>query len=84
MTMKSKSTDDDDLVSIPAAAAAIGIDRSTLSRHVALRKVRSHAGKVRVSEVLARSRVKFRSGLQEAGAESGYRDGRFHGRCDEP
>jgi hypothetical protein len=50
--MTKSKADEDPLVSIPAAAAVIGVDRSTLSRQVALRKVRSHNGKVRVSEVI--------------------------------
>lgn len=43
----------DPLITVPAAARAIGIDRSTLSKQVRSRAVRSHDGKVRLSEVLA-------------------------------
>jgi len=43
---------DDELISISAAAKAIGVNRSTLSRQIADGHVRSHAGKVRLSEVL--------------------------------
>ena len=39
------------LVSIAAAARAVGISRQTLHEQVKLRAVRSHGGKVRVSEV---------------------------------
>lgn len=41
----------DDLISIAAAAKAEGINKSTLSRQVKSGQVRSHGGKVRLSEV---------------------------------
>ncbi|WP_063688817.1 hypothetical protein [Bradyrhizobium stylosanthis] len=50
---------DDPLISIAAAAKAIGLNRSTLSRQVNLGLVRSHDGKVRLSEVLADRRSKI-------------------------
>lgn len=45
--------DPDPLISIPAAAKAIGIERTTLGKQVRAGTVRSHGGKVRLSEVLA-------------------------------
>ena len=44
--------DPDPLISIKAAAEKIGVNRSTLSRQVRDKQVRSHKGKVRLSEVL--------------------------------
>lgn len=41
-----------DLISIAAAAKAVGINKSTLSRQVLTGSVRSHDGKVRLTEVL--------------------------------
>jgi hypothetical protein len=43
----------DDLVSIAAAAKEIGYSPSTLARQVKAGSIRSHGGKVRLSEVLA-------------------------------
>jgi hypothetical protein len=43
----------DDLISVAAAARAIGVHRSTLSRQIAGGLLRAHAGKVRLSEVIA-------------------------------
>lgn len=43
---------DEALIGITAAAREIGIAHSTLSRQVKLGQVRSHKGKVRLSEVL--------------------------------
>jgi hypothetical protein len=43
---------DEALIGITAAARQIGISHSTLSRQVKLGQVRSHRGKVRLSEVL--------------------------------
>jgi transposase-like protein len=43
---------EDPLVSISAAAREIGVSQSTLSRQIRAGSIRSHAGKVRVSEVL--------------------------------
>ena len=43
----------DPLISISAAARDIGVDQSTLSKQVRQGLVRSHDGKVRLSEVLA-------------------------------
>lgn len=42
---------DEPLISIPAAARAVGVNRSTLGRQVKAGLVRSHQGKVRLSEV---------------------------------
>jgi hypothetical protein len=42
----------DDLISIASAAKAIGINKSTLSRQVKSGQVRSHQGKLRLSEVI--------------------------------
>ena len=42
---------DDDLISIGAAAKAIGVNKSTLSRQIKAGSIRSHGGKVRLSEV---------------------------------
>jgi hypothetical protein len=42
----------DPLVSVSAAARKIGVSQSTLSRQVKAGSIRSHAGKVRISEVL--------------------------------
>jgi hypothetical protein len=42
----------DELIGITAAARQIGVSHSTLSRQVKLGQVRSHKGKVRLSEVL--------------------------------
>lgn len=47
------AVDPDPLISIPAAAKAIGIERTTLGKQVRAGAVRSHGGKVRLSEVLA-------------------------------
>lgn len=44
--------DADPLISISAAAKKIGVNKSTLSRQIADGSVRSHEGKVRLSEVL--------------------------------
>lgn len=46
------AADPDPLMSIPAATRAIGLDRTTLGKQVRAGIVRSHAGKVRLSEVL--------------------------------
>jgi hypothetical protein len=43
----------DPLVSVSAAARTIGVRQSTLSRQIKAGSIRSHGGKVRVSEVLA-------------------------------
>jgi hypothetical protein len=43
--------DGDDLISLGAAAKVLGINKSTLSRQVRTGQVRSHGGKVRLSEV---------------------------------
>jgi hypothetical protein len=43
---------DDDLISISEAARKIGLNKSTLIRQVKSEKIRSHNGKVRLSEVL--------------------------------
>jgi hypothetical protein len=43
----------DDLVSITKAATEIGLSPSTLARQVKAGSIRSHGGKVRISEVLA-------------------------------
>ncbi|CAO4184689.1 hypothetical protein [Methylorubrum extorquens] len=43
----------DDLISLSEAARQIGVNKSTLSRQVASGAIRSHTGKVRLSEVLA-------------------------------
>ncbi len=43
----------DPLISVPAAAKAVGVDRSVLGKQVRQGFVRSHDGKVRLSEVLA-------------------------------
>lgn len=45
--------DADPLISVSAAARAIGVDKSTLAKQVRQGAVRSHEGKVRLSEVLA-------------------------------
>jgi hypothetical protein len=42
----------DGLISLGAAAKAVGINKSTLSRQVKAKQIRSHGGKVRLSEVL--------------------------------
>jgi len=47
------SDDLDPLISISAAAAQIGVDKSTLAKQVRQGAIRSHDGKVRLSEVLA-------------------------------
>jgi hypothetical protein len=44
--------DADPLISVAAAAKRIGVNRSTLGRQIADGSVRSHRGKVRLSEVL--------------------------------
>jgi hypothetical protein len=44
---------DDDLVSISEAARQLGLDKSTLSRQIKAKRIRSHGGKVRVAEVRA-------------------------------
>ena len=46
------TNDADPLISISAAAKNIGVNKSTLSRQIADGSVRSHEGKVRLSEVL--------------------------------
>lgn len=43
---------DDKFISIAAAAKTIGLNKSTLSRQVKTGAIRSHGGKVRLSEVL--------------------------------
>jgi hypothetical protein len=43
---------DEPLIGITAAARQVGVSHSTLSRQVKLGQVRSHKGKVRLSEVL--------------------------------
>jgi hypothetical protein len=43
--------DGDDLISLGAAAKVLGINKSTLSRQARTGQVRSHGGKVRLSEV---------------------------------
>lgn len=43
---------DDPLISLGAAARAIGINKSTLSRQIKAGSIRAHNGKVRLSEVL--------------------------------
>ena len=47
------AADPDPLISIPTAAKAIGIERTTLGKQVRAGTIRSHGGKVRLSEVLA-------------------------------
>jgi transposase-like protein len=46
-----------DLISISEAARKIGINKSTLSRQVDSRAVRSHGGKVVLSEVRRRNTI---------------------------
>src|SRR4051794_24341883 len=41
------------LVSISEAARQIGLNKSTLSRQIQAKRIRSHGGKVRISEVRA-------------------------------
>src|SRR5262245_16443489 len=57
----------DELISIAAAAKAEGIHKSTLSRQVKSGQVRSHGGKVRLSEVRAdrAKNVRTTSGIDE-------------------
>lgn len=43
---------EDELISVAAAAAAVGINRSTLGRQVKTGAIRSHNGRVRLTEVL--------------------------------
>jgi excisionase family DNA binding protein len=44
---------DDDLVSISEAARQLRLNKSTLSRQIKAKRIRSHGGKVRISEVRA-------------------------------
>jgi excisionase family DNA binding protein len=44
---------DDDLVSISEAARQLKLNKSTLSRQIKAKRIRSHGGKVRISEVRA-------------------------------
>jgi hypothetical protein len=44
---------DEPLISVAEAAREIGLNRSTLSRQVSAGAIRSHGGKVRLSEILA-------------------------------
>lgn len=55
--------DSDALVSIAEAARDVGVHRSTLSRQVQAGKVRSHDGKVRLSEVIADRRCKLKNAI---------------------
>lgn len=48
----SSGHDDDELVSLSKAARRVGVCCSTLSRQIHAGKIRSHDGKVRISEVI--------------------------------
>jgi hypothetical protein len=48
-----RMSDGDPLMCVAAAAREIGLNRSTLARQVNAGAIRSHGGKVRLSEVLA-------------------------------
>ena len=50
--MQHASSPADDLIGISEAARRVGVDKSVLSRQVRDGKIRSHGGKVRLSEVL--------------------------------
>jgi hypothetical protein len=62
-----------DLISIAAAAKEIGVNRSTLWRAVQRGRVRSHGGRVRLSEVLADRRKATRADSALAAAQMLHR-----------
>jgi hypothetical protein len=53
MQQISDATEIDGLISIAEAAKEVGVNRSTLTRQVSSGAIRSHGGKVRLSEVYA-------------------------------
>jgi excisionase family DNA binding protein len=53
MQLKKIEGTDDDLVSISEAARQLRLNKSTLSRQIKAKRIRSHGGKVRISEVRA-------------------------------
>jgi hypothetical protein len=76
---------DEKLIGITAAARQIGISHSTLSRQVKLGQIRSHGGKVKLSEVLHdrdrnidKSIWMFRE--KKPKAKSGARQAAVHGQ----